>query len=47
MRYIQGISVRKIAVMLNYHEQYLFRKMREAEDLITTMQQRAESRETR
>lgn len=47
MRYIQGISVRKIAVMLNYHEQYLFRKMREAEDLITMMQQRAESRETR
>ena len=29
MRYLQGISVRKIAVSLNYHEQYLFRKMRE------------------
>ena len=47
MRYLQGISVRKIAASLNYHEQYLFRKMREAEDLITTMQKRAESRETR
>lgn len=38
MRYLQGISVRKIAAMLNYSEQYLFRTMRDAERRIIVIQ---------
>ena len=38
MRYMQGISVRKIAVALNYSEDYIHRKVRAAEALIINKQ---------
>ena len=38
MRYLQGMSVRQIAVSLNYTEDYLHRKMRDAEALILRIQ---------
>jgi len=44
MRYIQGMSVRKIAISLSYTEDYLHRKMREAEALIHKLQTEQESK---
>lgn len=38
MRYMQGMSVRQIAISLNYSEDYLHRKMRGAETLILRIQ---------
>lgn len=38
MRYIQGISVRRIAGALNYSEDYIHRKVRTAEALIINKQ---------
>lgn len=42
MRYIQGMSIRKIAVSLNYTEDYLHRKLRAAEALIINIQKAQE-----
>jgi len=44
MRYLQGMSVRRIAVSLNYTEDYLHRKLRDAEALILRMQKAAEDK---
>jgi DNA-directed RNA polymerase specialized sigma24 family protein len=44
MRYLQGMSVRQIAVSLNYTEDYLHRKMRDAEALILRIQRERESK---
>jgi DNA-directed RNA polymerase specialized sigma24 family protein len=44
MRYLQGMSVRQIAVSLNYTEDYLHRKMRDAEALILRIQRDRESK---
>lgn len=46
MRYMKGISVRKIAYSLNYSEDYIFQKMKQAERIICTMQREKESVET-
>ena len=47
MRYLQGMSVRQIAVSLNYTEDYLHRKMRDAEALILRIQRAQEEKTTR
>jgi len=47
MRYLQGMSVRQIAVSLNYTEDYLHRKMRDAEALIINIQKAQESKSLR
>jgi len=47
MRYLQGMSVRQIAVSLNYTEDYLHRKMRDAEALILRIQKAQEAKTTR
>lgn len=44
MRYLQGISVRKIALVMNYSEQYVFRIIRHTEALINKAQMDAGSR---
>lgn len=44
MRYMQGMSVRTIALTLNYSEDYLHRKMRDAEALITRVQKAQEDK---
>ena len=44
MRYMQGMSVRQIAVSLNYTEDYLHRKMRGAEALILRIQKAQEDK---
>ena len=44
MRYLQGMSVRQIAVSLNYTEDYLHRKMRGAEALILRIQKAQEDK---
>ena len=44
MRYLQGMSVRQIAVSLNYTEDYLQRKMRDAGALILRIQRERESK---
>ena len=44
MRYLQGMSVRQIAVSLNYTEDYLHRKMRDAEALILRIQKGLEGK---
>lgn len=44
MRYLQGMSVRQIAVSLNYTEDYLHRKMRDAEALILRIQRERENK---
>lgn len=47
MRYLQGMSVRRIAVSLNYTEDYLHRKMRDGEALILRIQKTQEDKTTR
>lgn len=47
MRYLQGMSIRRIALSLNYSEDYLHRRMREAEAMIITMQRAQNERKTR
>ena len=42
MRYIQGISVRRIAEALNYSEDYIHKRMRNAEALIINKQRASE-----
>lgn len=44
MRYLQGMSIRQIAVSLNYTEDYLHRKMRDAEALILRIQKAQEEK---
>lgn len=44
MRYLQGMPVRKIAISLNYTEDYLHRKMRDAEALIIRIQKAQEDK---
>lgn len=44
LRYMKGISVRKIANTLNYSEDYMFQKMKQAEALIINMQRTQEHR---
>ena len=44
MRYIQGMSIRRIALSLNYTEDYLHRKMRGAEALIINIQKEQEKK---
>ena len=44
MRYLQGMSIRNIAVSLNYTEDYLHRKMRDAEALILRIQKAQEDK---
>ena len=44
MRYLQGMSIRKIASSLNYTEDYLHRKMRDAEALILRIQKAQEDK---
>ena len=46
MRYMQGISVRKIAFSLNYSEDYIFQKMKQAERIICDMQREKEAGKT-
>ena len=47
MRYLQGMSVRQIAVTLNYTEDYLHRKVRDAEALILRIQKAQEDKTTK
>ena len=47
MRYLEGMSVRQIAAALNYTEDYLQRKMRDAEALILRIQKGQESKTTK
>jgi len=47
MRYLQGMSVRQIALSLNYTEDYLHRKVRDAEALIIRIQRAQEEKTTR
>ena len=47
MRYIQGMSIRQIAVSLSYTEDYLHRKMRAAEALILNVQRAQEEQKKR
>ena len=47
MRYLQGMSIRKIALSLSYSEDYLHRRMREAESLIINMQKARDARENK
>lgn len=44
MRYLQGMSIRNIAASLNYSEDYLHRKMREAEAMIMRIQKTKEDK---
>ena len=44
MRYMQGMSVRQIAISLNYTEDYMHRKMRDAETLILHIQKDQEDK---
>lgn len=44
MRYMQGMSVRRIALSLGYSEDYLHRKMRQAESRIIAIQTEMESK---
>lgn len=46
MRYMQGISVRKIAFSLSYSEDYIFQKMKQAEGIVCAMQRGKEAEKT-